>query len=274
MIVDPNSLTEIMAYFEGRYDDAALELLCQLVRPGETVLDVGANIGFYAIPLAITAKTVGTNVIAFEPVPANYERLAANATLNGVSDHLSIRKFGLSASESTGRMTLREHRGRENGSGNAALFIAGDETLPSLEVSLRALDSIQVANVGLIKLDVEGHEHEFLEGAASTLQRDRPIIFIEVNREYYKRKLLDFDEVISAALPDNYRFFKLVISRNWLLGLPRLVGLKKAECLSEFAFENALFAPQEKVDRLLNLSFGKSWFKFDRSAIKREREGW
>jgi FkbM family methyltransferase len=70
------------AFFSGRYDDGKIELLVSLLRREGIALDVGANIGFYTVPLAIQAKAIGSKVIAFEPLESNAAWLRHNLALN------------------------------------------------------------------------------------------------------------------------------------------------------------------------------------------------
>ena len=66
------------AFFSGGYDDSKIAVLLSLLRPGRIALDVGANIGFYTVPLAIQAKAIGSKVVAFEPLESNAAWLRHN----------------------------------------------------------------------------------------------------------------------------------------------------------------------------------------------------
>jgi hypothetical protein len=59
--------------FSGYYDDEKWSTLLSFLRPGGAALDVGANIGFYTVPMAIRAKSLGARLVAAEPVVANAE---------------------------------------------------------------------------------------------------------------------------------------------------------------------------------------------------------
>src|SRR5262249_12117688 len=60
-----------LAYFSGEKGDAEISALLSFLRPGGTALDVGANIGLYAVPMSLEAKRRGARLVAVEPVPAN-----------------------------------------------------------------------------------------------------------------------------------------------------------------------------------------------------------
>src|SRR4051812_1539686 len=66
------------AFYTGHYDDAKIATLLSFLRPHGTALDVGANVGFYAIPMAQEAKRLGGKCVLAEPVPANVAILQKN----------------------------------------------------------------------------------------------------------------------------------------------------------------------------------------------------
>jgi FkbM family methyltransferase len=78
------------AFFSGRYDDSKIGVLRSLLRPGGVALDVGANIGFYTVPLAIQAKAMGSKVVACEPNPSNADWLRHNLSLHNCVDVVQV----------------------------------------------------------------------------------------------------------------------------------------------------------------------------------------
>src|SRR4051794_29461261 len=70
------------AFYQGRYDDAKIEALLSYLRPNGAALDVGANIGFYSVPMALKAKQLAGTCILAEPVPENLSILRKNLELN------------------------------------------------------------------------------------------------------------------------------------------------------------------------------------------------
>jgi N-acetylglucosaminyl-diphospho-decaprenol L-rhamnosyltransferase len=207
MRVDLRSASEWYAHYSGEYDTrlilAMQRLLC---RRGAIAVDAGANVGFWTVPLAQRAATTGGYVIAAEPVPANLERLAENVARNGVTDRVEI--LGAALTEHRGAMTIARRDDSDLGSstGNAAIFIddGDDERLRKLEVPGLPLDEVLERcgrpHVDVIKADIEGHEDLFLRGALATLDRSRPIIVIEWNQIYFKRRGLDAGVAIGAVV--------------------------------------------------------------------------
>ncbi len=165
----------------GHYDAVEREmgLVPRLVAPGETALDIGANIGVYTRLLSRAVGPAG-HVHAFEPVPRTYARLrrhVARLTLpNATAYHAAIdRERGLTEvlvpdGGSTGM--YRAHLARAGGRGRQHRVLALD--IDSLHGSV-------FARVDFIKCDVEGAELAVLQGAARCLDQDRPRLLLEIN---------------------------------------------------------------------------------------------
>ncbi len=145
------------------------------LRAGDTVADVGAHIGLYAVALA---KRVGAGgrVIAFEPDPANHRWVETHAKFNGVESQLTVVNAAVGAQD--GRISFSGGKDIQN-----QIVPAG--TPGSHEVPVMRLDTY-FANrrVDILKVDVEGFEEEVLEGADTLLRdaaRSPRRIYIEVH---------------------------------------------------------------------------------------------
>lgn len=147
-------------YIEERH------LLKQLVRPGMTVVDVGANIGFYALMLNSYLNGQGA-IICLEPDPTNLIELRANVAANRLAQHISI--LPMAAGSEDGTVSFEPGL-------NAHAAEAG-----TLQVAVRKLDSLNLAQVDFIKMDVEGYEGAVLDGARSLIERCRPTLFLELH---------------------------------------------------------------------------------------------
>lgn len=225
MLVDLRSKTEFHAYYTGEYDARNLRAVAALVRPDWIVLDIGANIGFHSVPLALALRSSGGQgrLYCFEPVPSNRERLEQNLDLNGVLDVCEVHGFGLSNDEGEARITLREDFSLGSATGNAALMIEDgqDERFRTLSVPLRRLD-LWVAERGLprldfIKIDVEGHEDLVFEGGMQTLSRFRPLILAEMNNTYFERRKVELDPRMASLFgPLGYEWIAYSpLRRRW-----------------------------------------------------------
>lgn len=141
------------------------------------VVDVGANTGFYAL----IAGHCGRRVLAFEPVPQVRNILAQNVKANRLARTIKISSSA--ASDRRGRATLYmpdpSHGLIETSSSLNAEFQSYAGTI---EVDVAPLDELlpRGRKIGVVKIDAEGHEAAVLRGAARTLERDRPVLFVEV----------------------------------------------------------------------------------------------
>jgi FkbM family methyltransferase len=141
------------------------------------VWDVGANVGIYAVLLG-RAATAG-HVVSFEPVPSTRERLVGNLERNGMTN-VTVEPWALSDTEGTVTMAIFP-----NAPGCDAIIATGVTDDPHEELVVDTttgeayLEDSPYGSPDVIKVDIEGHEPEFLRGAWSILERHRPTLMIE-----------------------------------------------------------------------------------------------
>src|SRR5262249_44875050 len=200
------------AFFSGKYDDEKRSALLSFLRPGRVALDVGANIGFYTIPMAIHAKEIGSHVIAVEPVASNAQWLRYNLALNGC--HVTqVLEVALGNECGQVEIVLADDFLTGAVVGNAMF---GSRELygpqfPKTFVQRDTLDRIwhDRGRIDIVKLDIEGHETKFLEGGRETISAHRPVLLIELNRVHQEIRGIDFDNAILSLLPEHYIFAEL-----------------------------------------------------------------
>lgn len=205
LVLDPRAPGERLAYLTGEYDTRTMRALMTLFQAGWVVLDVGANVGFYAIPFALRLTELGGHLHCFEPLPANAVRLSQNLALNGgdQGDHTTIWTLGLSDRRCTETITLREDFLAGASTGNAAILIEDgqDSGFPTATVSVATLDELADKvcpdRCDLIKVDIEGHEDLFFKGAQKTIEKKRPLIIAEMNEDFLSRRGVDPDVCIA-----------------------------------------------------------------------------
>ena len=175
-----------------RIEDPSLNGLFGLLRPGMTVVDVGANIGFTALT---AAKRVGPSgrVIAFEPHAANYAALQANLKLN---PGLGVEAFNVGLARASGEAKMVEPFARNPGGFRISSAATGES------IALESLDGIMSADV--LKIDTEGFELEVLTGAERVLEEHRPAIFIELSEDNLLDQGSSSAEVISFLMDRGY----------------------------------------------------------------------
>jgi FkbM family methyltransferase len=172
------------AIYQGlEYEPEASGLVRRLMRRGDVVADVGANVGWYS---TLFAQLVGKSghVYAFEPVPVTCARLEENIVLNGMQDRVTVVGKALGATQSAAEIHLFTDRS----AALASLSPLGSSTFTRVRVEVTSLDQFVSENgiprIDMVKCDVEGAEFDVLTGASVLLANaDAPMVLIELNRE-------------------------------------------------------------------------------------------
>lgn len=157
-------------FWFGEFDPSVNITLKRLVEPGDTTIDLGANIGATAMILALAVGNQG-KVICFEPIPANFGNLESNINVNHLSQ-IESHQLALSDSEGIVKMSIPSGQ-----FGKASINTAVTSSENLTEVKKTTFDvwktqqqKLITTKIALCKIDVEGHELEVLRGMANTLQ--------------------------------------------------------------------------------------------------------
>ncbi len=159
--------------YYGLYEEQEVRLVRRFVRSGDTVLDIGANIGFYTILLAGIVGESG-QVHAFEPLPANFLRLRTAVSSNHLNN---VRLNRMALGSTNGVMQLYENisHSKETSAMASRFAIWGSE---ANAVETMNLDTYVTQNnltqLDFIKIDIEGGEWEAFQGMEDTLSRLKP----------------------------------------------------------------------------------------------------
>jgi FkbM family methyltransferase len=165
-------------YLVGSYDALTLDVLRRQVQPTDVVLDIGANIGAFALPLAARLTPPG-RVIAVEPAPDTAERLRGHVIANGLSDRVEVVQVALSDHDGWAEL----HVSRPRGGGNVgARTLEGNGASTGAPVRLMPGDELRrqlgVDGFDVVKIDVEGHEGPVLDGLAETFREAPPRVVV------------------------------------------------------------------------------------------------
>ena len=210
----------------GEFSPGESALFRQLVSPGATVLEIGANIGAHTVELSHLVGPGGM-VHAFEPQRLMFQLLCANLALNS-RRNVSAHPVAVGETRAVARIPAPDPTQPAN-FGGVSLRTGG----PGEDVPVVRIDDITVASCQVMKIDVEGMEVPALRGARETIRRLRPILYVENDRPANSPTLiallLEFGYRLYWHLPplysvENFRgdpenIFDGIVSIN-LLGLP------------------------------------------------------
>lgn len=172
---DPGTDIGMHLFLTGRFEPQAIARCAEYVRPDDVVLDIGANIGVHTVQFSDLVPQ--GKVISLEPARATFDYLLRN-----VAQLQNVVLLNAALSDKTGLLTF---------------FIAADNAYSSLKdthrkpilrqeivACFRADDllgpMLEGTRVGLVKIDVEGFEHQVLQGMRALIARHRPVIFCEI----------------------------------------------------------------------------------------------
>lgn len=172
----PNEAT-VLRFLQGGlpYEPDVSGALLRILRPGDTFVDVGANLGYFSV-LAGHLVTETGRVISVEPDPRNLDRLCPNLYLNGLT-HATVVRAAAGSVPGEARFFLNQDDSGGSALWDPGLFPGNDRSIASrteITVPVRTLDDVLrdsgAAPPRLIKIDTEGAEHNVLQGALGTLR--------------------------------------------------------------------------------------------------------
>lgn len=171
--LDPTD--SLLLSVRGDYEVTERRTFRSCIRPGDTVIDIGAHIGLYTLAAAEAVGPTG-RVIALEPMSANFELLSSNVASNGYSDRVVLHRIAVSDSEGQARLNLSDLNSGDNSltTGSGAVEIVPTVTLDAL----LGAD----ARINVMKMDIQGGEPAALAGAHRSLAaNDDVVLFTELS---------------------------------------------------------------------------------------------
>ncbi len=171
----------------ARFTDAdwpAAPIVQNLIKPGDTVVDVGANIGYITARLASVVGPHG-QVYAIEPVPETFDLLTRTVRRLKLD---AVRLVHACASSRAGAVTMEVPASQQGGDNlyESRVIESSGSNMLGRRVAVQAMTLDEIVGdaagpVTFIKIDVEGHEGEVIRGAADLLAQHRPALYIEVS---------------------------------------------------------------------------------------------
>ena len=178
----------------GEWTEPEMTALGQIIQAGDIVLDVGAYIGTHAV---FFAKKVAPNglVFAIEPQRLIFNLLCTNIALNNLLNVICLNKFATDIDKKIKVPLLDPDKEQNFG----ALKIEGLNQGEIIDTLI--IDSLKLPRCKLIKIDVEGGEEKVLVGAEETIQRCKPMLYVENNT------VEGSDRIIKTIFRLGYRAF-------------------------------------------------------------------
>ncbi|NQU61379.1 MAG: FkbM family methyltransferase [Rhodospirillales bacterium] len=244
------SQDQIVRFDPGTYEPEIAYLIQSLVKPEDTAIDIGANVGLHTAALARAAHQ--GHVYAFEPVAEMAEQASLNCALNGL-DNVTL--FHCALGEETGEAEINVNVAGPGMEGTSSILkTVHVEKRPTdyqaRTIPVRRLDDVMAeanpkSRVSFIKIDTEGFEPFVIRGGMATIRRHRPVMIIEAHSarlaqaglsfQWYPETFPDYHVLISYETTPANPYFRLQplqeeppeIAVNLLL-LPRLPGTERA----------------------------------------------
>ncbi|SHK60143.1 FkbM family methyltransferase [Bradyrhizobium lablabi] len=192
---------QLLLYYFGTYEPGCLAAMRRTVRLGDTILDVGANIGLFTLEGSLAVGPTG-RVMAIEPMPAHAKSVRASVRQNNLSN-VEVIPVAVGNETGEGSLTLPSNT-------NYGMFTLGNVTGDlRFNVHIRRIDDIiaerRIEALDFVKIDIEGSELHALKGAEKTLKKFCPTILIELYEEHLKNCGTSSEEVKSFLTQLGYR---------------------------------------------------------------------
>ena len=160
------------------------ETIKKIIKKGDVIVDIGANIGYYAL---MESRLTGSRgfVYAIEPVPENFKNLEYNIRLNHFKN-IECHMIGIGDKNGTAKIYLSP-----NSNLNSLVMQKGKLTTGSIKIKLKTLGRFIRGKKfpNFIRMDVEGYEYEIINGMKNMLNDKKPLtIFIEIHPHIMKRE--------------------------------------------------------------------------------------
>ena len=153
--------------YGNTFYDQSIEEILTVIKPGGKIIDVGANLGLYSIAASQTLPY--SEFILFEPVSTVAEYATSNLSKCNIKHTLNCTALSNYIGEGHFATSQMHQTNKFNSVGQ--------------DVKVATLDSYNYSEVSFIKIDVEGHELEVLEGALTTIKVNKPVVLLEYHKE-------------------------------------------------------------------------------------------
>lgn len=179
------------------------EFILKNIDRSTVFIDVGANIGYFSLAVASKAKCV----VAIEPIPKTFNFLKKNVEFNSLGAQVHLLNIALGNEE--GYLEFTDSLGPKNHVLSESKDTT-DDKVSRCTVKATTLDNVveelQLPGIDFIKVDVEGFEYAFLQGAKATLQKFQPVLLMEIEEHRCANYGIDPAEIFSMLESLGYRY--------------------------------------------------------------------
>lgn len=186
------------------YEKDDSEMLFKLVKDGDTIFDIGANIGWYSNHLA--KRFPNSTIYSFEPIPETFNQITANTILNGATN-IRLNNLALSAKKEK----LAFYYSPTVTGASSSQNITENNNMTKLELEAETIDNFMITNsiskLDFIKCDVEGAEYFVYQGGFETFQHNKPIVFTEMLRKWAAKFGYHPNDIINYFIQFGYICF-------------------------------------------------------------------
>jgi len=194
-MLDKSILKDGVARYQWRARDAAVDACIQK----RICIDIGANVGLWSCDLVKSFD----HIIAFEPVAEFIECFKKNVS----KTNYTIHQMALGRTESFIEMNIVQ--------GNTGHTHIDQTSMGKGTIPLKTLDSFNLTNVDMIKIDVEGFEGEILAGAMKTIEQNKPVLVIEQQKHEYQN---DMNETPAIKILEGWGYQVVEqFNKDWVL---------------------------------------------------------
>jgi len=220
-------------FYLHRHDADVANILCNNIKDGFKVIDIGAHIGYFSLLIAKIIGLENGKLFAIEPLPSNVERLKEHISCNGFDKNTKVLEFA--ASDKNGQEKFLELNYATIGKLAKADSVFSINCVREFSVETRSLDSLFEEGIierpDFVKIDVEGAEFFVLSGMKDILMNNHPLLLVEI----HNKKTL-------------YEVWNFLNERGYVghsINKGRLVVLLKEDLFKkpdDFVFKNFLFS--------------------------------
>ena len=195
-----------------RNDEQEINLVKKFIKSGTDSIDVGVYRGVYSYEMSKYSEKVHS----FEPNPIIFKYI--NKNLKKFIKNIHLYNFALSNQNKTINLKIPIRNSNSNKEifeeyyemGKATIHNENNfENYENFEIQTKKIDELSFDNkISFIKIDVEGHELEVIEGAKNTIKRHKPILLVEIEKQYTKKEVAESINFINSLGYKSYFFNK------------------------------------------------------------------